>query len=227
MFIAEPPDGNIPKPELEPYRFVALEGVDGSGKTTVMNLINEIMLEHCEIAIRDSGISPAIFHGELRKEFFKDGNSPGFSIAAAATLLHMVDRKVVRPRTRVYPVFMDRWYWSFYAYQSTVTANSEEDLVLAKLFYQKLRKELTKPDMTFYCECPSEVIAERMAGRSDKNYLDTESQKRNLILLTSYEELISSETDQRVVRLNTNVPLEELKKQLTDELVLCGLITPY
>src|SRR6056297_1897492 len=186
---------------------VTLEGLDGSGKTTVWNALGDAYPD----AVRtreptDSWYGEAVYRsiGE------EDADS------LAELFLYTADHadhlsRVVRPALDEGKlVVSDRYSDSRYAYQGATLAGVVDDPIT---YIQSIHEPFTrKPDLTFYLDLDPETAAER-SGKTNKfeqaTYLERVSE--------NYEQLIDAEPD-RFVRVDAtqspDVVSEEVRTRL-------------
>ncbi|HJO30848.1 MAG TPA: dTMP kinase [Acidobacteriota bacterium] len=136
---------------------VALEGIDGSGKSTQASLLNDQLRDRGfdSVVFREPGDS--VFGDKLRQQF-RDGRTIS---AKEEARLFIEDRRIdvnenIRPALVAGKVVvMDRYYFSTMAYQGALGLNTYQLQKTNELF-------APKPDLTLILDLPAETSAERI-----------------------------------------------------------------
>jgi dTMP kinase len=187
---------------------VTLEGIDGSGKTTVWE------------ALRSELDGPVTFTREPTDSWY--GEAVGRSIRdddadpLAELFLYTADHadhlsRVVRPALEEGDlVVSDRYSDSRYAYQGATLSEHLDD---ALAYVQRIHEPFTRaPDATLYFDVPPETGAER-SGATNKfetaEYLEAVSE--------NYERLIDAEPD-RFVRIDATQSPDAVFERAVDAL---------
>ena len=179
---------------------VSLEGLDGSGKTTVWESLQETYPE-------------AVFTREPTESWYGDAVSRSISADDADPLaelfLYTADHadhlsRVVRPALADGNlVISDRYSDSRYAYQGATLADSEIDDPVA--YVQSIHEPFTHtPALTIYLDIDPETAAER-SGKTNK-FEQSEYLKR---VQQNYERLIDA-TPERFVRVDASQPPDKV-----------------
>lgn len=142
--------------------FIVLEGIDGSGKTTIARWLVSWL--------RKNGISAHYTHEPMVKDIelkFKqnlpDKIDPEIYNAALVSL-YTTDRRqhvdlIINPLLKKgKTVVCDRYYFSTAAYQG---------VHFDPLSIMKLNSEFPAPDITFYLQIPASVAAQRLAVKQE------------------------------------------------------------
>ncbi len=177
---------------------VTLEGLDGSGKTTVWERLSATRTDGYTFTKEptDSWYGDAV-----RRSIEKDGADP-----LAELFLFTADHadhiaRVVRPALdRGDIVVSDRYTDSRYAYQGAAIEGTVSDPVE---YIQTVHQAFTRPpDLTIYFDIAPETAVERSGATNKLEQLAfLESVREN------YEQLIAAEPE-RFVRVNAERPLE-------------------
>ena len=148
-------------------RFVAFEGIDGSGKSTMANLVRNWLLEqHLPVVTTREPGGTAL--GESIRSAILNSKEPLLPIQEAA--LFMVARKqlltnVIEPAlTKAAWVLVDRYRDSTWAYQTAT--DTKVGMQLAEL--EGMLGTSLKPGLVFYFDVDVDVALSRL----DKNKLD-------------------------------------------------------
>lgn len=176
---------------------VTLEGLDGSGKTTVWNALGDAYPD----AVRTREPTNS-WYGEAVYRSIDDNTADPL----AELFLYTADHadhlsRVVRPAlSNGELVISDRYSDSRYAYQAATLA---DEIAEPMAYVQSIHEPFTRvPDLTFYLDIDPETAAER-SGKTNKfeqaDYLRT--------VRDNYEQLIESEPE-RFVRVDASQPPE-------------------
>lgn len=177
---------------------VTLEGLDGSGKTTVWNRLTEAYDEGYTFT-REPTRS---WYGDaVRRSIETDGADP-----LAELFLFTADhadhlQRVIHPALdRGDLVVSDRYSDSRYAYQGAAIEGEVPDPVE---FIQSVHRPFTRPpDLTIYFEVEPETAVDRSGATNKLEQLAFLEQVQ-----ATYEQLIAAEPD-RFVRVNAEQPLD-------------------
>lgn len=185
---------------------VTLEGIDGSGKTTVWDGLQESIDATFTREPTDS------WYGEAVERSIGDDDADPL----AELFLYTADHadhlsRVIRPALDAGEVVVsDRYSDSRYAYQGVSLDGVVEEPMA---YVQRLHEPFTRsPDCTIYFDVPPEVGAER-SGATNKfeqvEYLEA--------VRENFERLIAADPD-RFVRVDATRPPAEVRATVEDEL---------
>jgi dTMP kinase len=138
--------------------FLVLEGIDGSGKTTIAYEIKRKIEESNRLAIVTMEPSNNIIGEYLKKylkETLKDNRDPVFETLAFATdrALHL--KETIIPYIKEgYLVICDRYYYSSYVYQSIDGINTE--------WIMHVNRYMLKPDLAIFIDVNPETAIKRL-----------------------------------------------------------------
>jgi len=151
-------------------RYVVIEGLDGSGKSTQHELVCKAVENN--LAIREPGFTPA---GEAIRSLVKDPAIPRSprtnSFLFSAARVDLIDT-VVRPAiTSGQHVISDRNWLSTAAYQQVEGAEAADVLQLARL----AAKEFFTPDLVIFIDVSAKECQKRLfaRGQTAKDYFDS------------------------------------------------------
>ena len=138
-------------------KFIVIEGVDGSGKTTVVALLNRILKEK-GFKVITTGEPTKGPIGKIIRNYIENEKERDLIIEA---LLFAADRRwhiknVILPGlNKSNYVISDRYIYSSIAYQ-TVDSNISEE------FIYMINKEVIKPDYAFFIDITPEKALKRL-----------------------------------------------------------------
>lgn len=192
-------------------KIITFEGIDGSGKTTVIELVAEALREKGKnvISLREPGTTEM---GERIRELIK---SPTPRTQMTDLLLFQAARadmirNVIKPSDTLYDiVLLDRFTDSTIAYQGY-----GQGLDISMI--ERIQREVTKDiiiNQTIYLDVPLEVS---IARRGTRKYTD---KYENIELLKKvkhgYDEL-AKQYPERYVKVNNTKPIESVVRQITN-----------
>jgi dTMP kinase len=193
--------------------FIALEGIDGSGKTTQAEILAKHLTEKghkvhvtCEPTKHPIGrLIRDIFSGKLNAD-----HRVIAALFAADRLDHLLNEEdgLVKKYNEGYTIICDRYYLSSYAYHSVHTSM---DWVIQS---NALSASLLKPDVHLYIDMDPRISMERInASRPSTELYET---LENLVeVRDKYEEAITRiEKDEKIVRINGNHSIDKVAKDI-------------
>lgn len=195
--------------------FIALEGIDGSGKSTQAKLLADKLQQaghkvHCTSEPTESPIGSLI--RDIFKHKFEADHRTIAGLYVADRLEHLLNKTdgILKKMEEGYTVITDRYYFSSYAYQGThmplhwvIEANS-------------LSAELLRPDLNVFIDITPELSAERItAGRNSIELYENIENLRHVRekYLESFEFLRPTEN---IFITDGNKKEEEIAKDIWD-----------
>jgi dTMP kinase len=194
--------------------FITLEGPEGSGKTTQIQLLVGWLQEqgHEVVLTREPGGTDI---GDQIRAVLHDPRNTAMD-ATAEILLYSADRaqhvaQVIRPALADGKVVVsDRYYDSTLAYQGY---GRRLDLEMLRAITAFATGGL-KPDLTIYLNiAPEEGLQRRQAGGDEWNRLDAEALEFHQRVRAGYMELIAQEPERWAV-IDAARTLEEVQEQI-------------
>lgn len=193
--------------------FIALEGIDGSGKSTQARRINKFLEEQ---GIQTFLTNEPTGHevGKLIRSIFShETEANQHTIAAlfvADRLQHILDEKngllqnIKKGRT----VISDRYYFSSYAYHSVFV---DMDWVIQ---LNKRCADLLKPDVTVFIDADPEICMERLNARRET--LEMYETLGNLMKVREnyFKAFDKQKNSEKVVVINGNRSEEEIASEI-------------
>src|SRR6476469_6672117 len=146
--------------------FIAFEGLDGSGKSTQVNLLAE-RLKGNGLKIYTTAEPTASRIGHIIKDIFKHKMEADHrtiaALYAADRLDHLLNKTngILKKMEEGFSVVTDRYYFSSYAYQGT---HMSLDWVIQA---NSLSAELLRPDLTVFIDVPPDVCMQRLSEGRD------------------------------------------------------------
>lgn len=177
--------------------FIAFEGIDGSGKSTQVKLLKEI-LEAKGFKVHTTFEPTDGFIGKNIREIFNHKKEAdhrtiaGLFIADRLDHILHTENGMLLKQNQGYIVITDRYYLSSYAYHGTHTSM---DWVIAG---NSLSAELMRPDINIYIEMPVEKAMERLLKhRTSIELYETAENLQNVS--NKYEEAFEKVKDSEVI----------------------------
>jgi dTMP kinase len=183
--------------------FIALEGIDGSGKSTQVKRLAE-KLERAGHKVYATFEPTDGTIGTMVRSILKgDVKADNRTIAAlflADRLDHLLNETngLVKKLADGYTVITDRYYFSSYAYHGT---HMDIDWVIET---NKMCAQILRPDINIFIDVPPEVSMERInANRGTTELYETLDNLRNVQAkyMEAFEKLKNEET---IVTINGN-----------------------
>lgn len=149
--------------------FIALEGIDGSGKSTQIKLLADSLIKDGHKVYTTFEPTKSEMGAMIRTIFAHKTEADHRTIAAlflADRLHHLLNKTdgILKKMTEGYTVITDRYYFSSYAYHSVYMAM---DWVINA---NKLCSDLLRPDLTLFID----IDPEESMNRINKNRESTE-----------------------------------------------------
>ncbi|WP_239253607.1 dTMP kinase [Listeria ilorinensis] len=200
--------------------FITLEGPDGSGKTTTMQLLYEKMKKSGIpfIKTREPGGSP--ISEKVREIVLGIGNEEmdprtEALLIAGARRQHVVE--TIRPALAAgKTVLCDRFIDSSLAYQGAGRGIGIDEVLEINLF----AVEQTLPDVTYYLDVPAEIGLARIAANKGReiNRLDKEDVTFHQQVQEGYEELLNRFSE-RFVRIDATQTPDQITDQILSDIL--------
>jgi dTMP kinase len=160
--------------------FIALEGIDGSGKSTQVKLLKE-KLEQAGLKVYTTCEPTDSPIGKMIRDIFSHKMEADHRVIAglfvADRLDHLLNKTngILKKLEEGYTVITDRYYLSSYAYQST---HMNLDWVIGA---NSLSADLLRPDLNIYIDISAEVSIDRLnKGRTSIELYETLENLQNV-----------------------------------------------
>lgn len=160
--------------------FIALEGIDGSGKSTQAKLLAEKLEGEGHRVYTTFEPTDGMIGTMLRnilKGSLKADHRTIAGLFLADRLDHLLNETtgLVKKLAEGYTVITDRYYFSSYAYHST---HMDMDWVIAA---NKICADILRPDINIFIDVPSEVSMQRIsANRQSTELFETLETLKNV-----------------------------------------------
>jgi dTMP kinase len=184
--------------------FITFEGIEGSGKSTQVELLARWLHQRSPVVLREPGVTAL---GERVRSLLL--HAEDVPIAPAAELyLFLAARaelveEVIRPALDAGKVvILDRYHDSTLAYQGGARGLSVS-----------WPAEFPRPDVTFLLELPAAAGLARRQAAGGENRIDAEELAFHEKVAAAYDRLAGAEP-RRWVRLDAGLPAAEVQEQI-------------
>ena len=191
--------------------FISFEGIEGSGKSTQIDLIESHLKElgYKVAKLREPG---GTLMGEKIRDIFLQDTSEKVDPITEAFLLYAsrkhLDQNFLREKiNQGYIVIADRYSDATVAYQC-FGKGLEKDFI--DLIHNS--SNLLTPDLTFYMDISAEMSRERISDR-EMDRMESESVEFFDRVRQGYLQ-IASENPERVISLDANKSINQLKDEI-------------
>jgi dTMP kinase len=190
--------------------FIVFEGIDGSGKTTLSDMVFNYLLENGLPAIKGMEPTDGRWGKEIRK-FLKKGGSNADELLS----LFLKDREddvenfILPSLTSRKVIIWDRYYFSNAAYQGAM------GIPPASVIQENRSRNFPEPDRIYLVDLDPESALTRITGRNKNNKKDI-FEKADF--LKKVREIYNSISDQRFVVLDGARKTEENLKIILDDI---------
>ncbi|MGN0621233.1 MAG: dTMP kinase [Porcipelethomonas sp.] len=194
-------------------RFIAFEGIDGSGKSTQISALKKRLVQKgisC-FETREPTDSPigSLIHNIMTGRI-KTDNRAIASLFAADRIDHLTnDRDGLCGKIEAgTTVITDRYYFSSYAYHSV---DMPMELVISE---NSICAQLLRPDCTVFIDIPPETAMERIAAGRDSSELFETLERLTLVrskYMEAFERLKDSE---QVIIIDGTLPPDKVSEEI-------------
>lgn len=194
--------------------FITMEGPDGSGKTTQIQLLRDYLSGkgYDIIVCREPGgtkISEAIRQVILNKEFTEMGNMTELLLYAAARAQLM--EEVIRPALKEHKIVIcDRFVESSAVYQGIARGMGVD------LIYEVNQYAIgdTLPDLTVMIDIDAETGISRKKQQAELDRMERETIDFHKKVVLGYRE-IAGKYPERMLRIDGRASIQEIHEQIT------------
>lgn len=206
-------------------RFIVVEGMDGSGKTTIVDHLCEYIRDKKLWVSKGRGLGTTPVAEGIRSQMFSKKPSSNYEIFGAMMCLIDCHENFVKNRIENTEdvIVLDRYIPSYFAYQ--VMGRESK---IAETMFNELLSGFYKPvpDIYIYIEVDLDVALNRTKQRNDSNYLDEEVISYRQRVYEGYKTFFNiaswqekkPDSKTKVIRLDGNQELNKVLEQLKSEL---------
>ena len=184
------------------YTFIVFEGIDGSGKTTLINNIKKHIQEEKYFFTKEPGNTDFKFFLYSLLELLKDTEEPETEyLLFAAERTHHIKTKIIPAVLDNKIIISDRFIDSSLVYQSGCKKNFMEKI------FKKTNYNIV-PSLTFFCKINPKIATQRITERKNNNFLDEKYKTKLEYLDKQYRKLYKNKKN--VITLDMTKSLDEL-----------------
>jgi dTMP kinase len=195
---------------MKNYLYV-FEGIDGSGKTTLINALKKKLGEKsfCFTQEPFGNSFDVSLKDLLGKALLGEDYIAQYLLFAAARSYHI--KTVINPNLQNnLHVISDRFFYSSLVYQGT---RIDENFI--KLVYENSNYGVTVRKV-FFCKISYEIALQRMNKRKNNNALDDFYKNELVVLASRYDRLFQN--DPLAVVLDMTLPIDVLVEKVMEQL---------
>ena len=193
-------------------KFITLEGIEGSGKTSNLDCISNILEEHSIEFIVTKEPGGGLIGKDLRSILL---NKNSLISPETELLLMLADRKdhldnlIIPNLQKGVWVLSDRYLDSTYAYQG-----GGREIERSLIDYLMDFLDIPKPDLTLLFDLSPEIALKRAIERSSLDRFESESIDFHSRIRETYLEIAKSESG-RFKIIDSSVGFEAVRKQVS------------
>ena len=199
--------------------FIALEGIDGSGKSTQTKLLAEKLVSfrhkvHATFEPTDRPIGAMIrqiLRGEMKAD---DRTIAGLFVADRLDHLLNEDNGIIKKLEQGTTVITDRYYFSSYAYHGT---HMNMDWVIAA---NAMSAEILKPDVNIFIDVTPEISMQRVSRNRASTELYETLENLTNVRAKFFEAFEKLKDTERVVIINGDQPIEKIGEDIWKQIQL-------
>lgn len=199
--------------------FIALEGIDGSGKSTQTKLLAEKLVAsrhkvHATFEPTDRPIGAMIrqiLRGEMKAD---DRTIAGLFVADRLDHLLNEDNGIIKKLEQGTTVITDRYYFSSYAYHGT---HMNMDWVIAA---NAMSAEILKPDVNIFIDVTPEISMQRVSRNRASTELYETLENLTNVRAKFFEAFEKLKDTERVVIINGDQPIEKIGEDIWKQVQL-------
>ncbi len=198
---------------MERGKFIVFEGIDGSGKSTQINLLAEALKKRgipCHTTLEPTfGMVGSVLHDILSGKISADPKVTA-SLFVADRLDHILNQSdgILKNIENGETVICDRYYFSSYAYQSV---DVPRDWVISA---NRMAAEILRPDATIFIDISAETAMDRISKNRENTEL-YETRERLAAVREGYFsafELLKNQ--ERIFVVDGNRSIDEISKKI-------------
>lgn len=202
--------------------FIALEGIDGSGKSTQIKLLEQYFIKQGKAVYTTAQPTGSNIGKLIRQAFKQEINLQEETIAALFTadrvehILNTTDG-ILKKLSEGFTVLCDRYYFSSYAYHSV---HVPMDWVI---HLNAMAAKLCKPTATIFIDVEPAVTMQRLQATREhlEIYETTENQQK--VKANYFKAFDLLQHDERIIIINGNQKPEQIFEDIVKQI---EILTP-
>lgn len=198
--------------------FIAVEGIDGSGKSTQMKLLAERLRlaghkVHATFEPTDGYIGVII--RDILKGKRRADNRTIAGLFLADRLDHLLNEEygLVKKLGEGYAVISDRYYFSSYAYHAV---HMDMDWVVAA---NKMCAQILRPSVNIFIDVPPEVCMKRISANREHTELYETLENLKSVRAKYMEAFEKLKAEEKILIVDGNRSLEDIANDVWQELI--------
>ena len=199
--------------QIEKGRFIVFEGLDGSGKSTQIDLLCARLKNEGRNVVKTAEPTELTTGGIIRDALAGNYQRTPEELSAlflADRIAHNVNPKnsIIKLLSEGTDVICDRYYYSSFAYQGM---DCDLDWVIRM---NKQCPSVTKPDICFFIDVPADICKKRVDNRGTvREILERDSQTLDRIR-AKYTEVFNKLDGENIVIVNSDGTPEEIAERI-------------
>ncbi|XBC37474.1 MAG: dTMP kinase [Buchnera aphidicola (Meitanaphis elongallis)] len=193
-------------------KFIVVEGIEGSGKTTICHFIKQLLFKYGisnTKSLREPGSTPLsekirfLIKNSVNKEHIHNETELLLVYAARIQLV----RSIIQPELKKGTwIINDRHTLSSLAYQGGGRNIEKNKILLLQLLFLKN----LNPDITFYLDVEPIVGLKRIQKRKNLDRIEKNTLKFFIKVRNTYLEYVKKNS--KIIKINANYNLDTVKK---------------
>lgn len=198
-----------------PGTFIAIEGIDGSGKTTLTKNVVEKLNQEGVKAVYTKEPTQGVIGELIRKILNFELNIPPISLQYLFCADRAVHQKPIENYLNEgYVVVSDRYFWSAVAY-GIADMGGSQDFYLTAFSILSFYNRFLNPDHTFFLGANIDEAAKRIAQSHKHREIYDDREKLERIDI-AYRKLIERFKDEFTI-IDANRPFGEVSRELFEQ----------
>lgn len=195
-------------------KFITFEGIDGSGKTTIIRYIADYLIEKgYEVVVTREPGGTEVSEKIRNIILFEDIDIKTEALLFAASRRQHIIDKILPELNDGKIILCDRFLDSSIAYQSYGRGLKENDIMLINDF----AIDNLSPDATLYFEISIDEALYRSSNRNNNNNLDNEKKEFYINVKKGYDAL-SIQYTERIFKIDANDNIENVRLQAINKI---------
>lgn len=197
--------------------FIVVDGLDGSGKTTIVETITELFENLGLHIIKTKAVGAGEMGTAIRKRILNSAVEPNDTLTTLGMLLcnyEMYSEVALPALAAGKSVITDRFLSSFIAHQE-VAMNSDIAIPMLDLVFP-LDKTI-KPDLYIHCDVDVKTSIIRLTERKNLDNFDRKSLEFKKKTQESYLRIANNNPAVKTIILDCNRPLKEVLSEVTNK----------
>ena len=194
---------------IKKNNFFVFEGIDGSGKSTLISSIfKDAFITSCCIKTQEPFTEE--YHNikiTIEEAIKKGDHTSAYLLFSMLRQIH-IEKKIIPALDAKKNIISDRFIDSSIVYQGLYI---DENFI--KNIYHAINTKNIEPDYTFYCKIAPSVALERIKKRGKHDILDTIFEKRLYCLSQRYDDLYKNRKN--IIILDMEEPIKLLSEKVT------------